>query len=237
MQALFSSTNLIALKNEQTKVQSKFLRSLSNKEKLLIQLTKIQKDILVGTVLGDAYIERSKASHNARLRYDQTFPHHASYLMTIYSHLYNLTGKGPRIIIRKPDIRTGKIYYQMQFETLNLPCLNTYHELFYKDGKKVIPQSIGELLTARSLAYWIMDDGGKSSSKTQTILYTRSHTLEEVLLLQEVLKFNFKLKTTDLRYGTIYEKVKGQWIIIIPLKQEVSLKDIVLPYMHTSMLY
>jgi hypothetical protein len=57
---------------------------------------------------------------------------------------YNLAGKGARIIIRKPDKRTGKIYSQMQFKTLGAakpraPCLNIYHDLFYKDRKKIIP--------------------------------------------------------------------------------------------------
>ena len=41
-----------------------------------------------------------------------------------------------------------------------MPCLNFYHELFYKDNIKVIPINLEKLLTARGLAYWIMDDGG-----------------------------------------------------------------------------
>ena len=57
---------------------------------------------------------------------------------------------------------------------------------------------------------------GKSSSN-QTILHTRSYTLEEVILLQKVLTDNFKLRTL------IYEKTIGQWIIIIHVKQEISL--------------
>ena len=75
-----------------------------------------------------------------------------------------------------------------------------------------------------------MVDGGKSSSK-QTILLTRSYTLEEVILLQKVLTDNFKLRTL------IYEKTIGQWVIVIPVKQETSLRNIVLPYMHPSMLH
>ena len=75
-----------------------------------------------------------------------------------------------------------------------------------------------------------MVDGGKSSSK-QTILLTRSYTLEEVILLQKVLTDNFKLRTL------IYEKTIGQWIIIIPVKQEISLRDIVLPYMRPSIFH
>nr|YP_009690288.1 LAGLIDADG homing endonuclease [Fomitiporia mediterranea]QEG57068.1 LAGLIDADG homing endonuclease [Fomitiporia mediterranea] len=110
-----------------------------------------------------------------------------------------MTGKGPTVIVRKPDKRTGKIYCQMKLKTLAFPCFNLYHDLFYKNGIKIIPKIIGDLLTARSLAYWIKDDGGKPSSN-QTVLYTRSYTLEEVILLQKVLTDNFKLRTL------IYEK-------------------------------
>ena len=79
-----------------------------------VKLTQIQKEILIGTLLGDAFIERNKPTHNARIRFDQSFPNHASYLMKIFSYFYNLTGKGPTVIVRSPDKRTGKIYCQMQ---------------------------------------------------------------------------------------------------------------------------
>lgn len=181
-------------------------------------------------MLGDAIIERPKPSQNARVRFDLYFPNHASYLIKIYSHIYKLTGKGPTVIIRKPDKRTGKVYSQMQLKTLTFPCLNYYLDLFYKEGKKIIPKIIGELLTAISLAYWIMVDGGKSSSN-QTILHTRSCAFDEVILLQKVLKDNFKL------HSFVYEKTIGQWIIVIPVKQEIPLREIVLPYMHPSMFY
>lgn len=54
---------------------------------------------------------------------------------------------------------------------------------------------------------------------------------DEVSLLQQVLMSNFKLNTK------LYEKTPGQWVINIPLTQEIPLKDIVLPYIHVSMLY
>jgi hypothetical protein len=33
------------------------------------------------------------------------------------------------------------------------PIFNEFYDLFYKDGKKIIPKNIGELLTPISLAY------------------------------------------------------------------------------------
>lgn len=102
--------------------------------------------------------------------------------------------------------------------------------MFYVYKIKVVPKNIHELLTARGLAYWIMDDGGKSKYN-QMVLHTRGFSKEDVLLLQNTLKINFKL------HSRLEEKVKDQWVIFIPIRQKVSLRDIVKPYIHDSMLY
>ena len=202
----------------------------TNEAKLKINLTSIQKEVVIGTVLGDSSIERAKPNHNSRIRYDQSFPEHATYLIYLFGGFNNLCKKGPKVFIRKPDILTGKVYSHISFKTLNLLCLNEFYELFYKDKKKIIPLNIADLLTPRALAFWIMDDGSKIYP-TQNALHTLSYTYSEVLLLQQALYSNFKLKSS------LFEKTPNQWIIIIPIKQEVSLKEIVMPYMHYTFLY
>lgn len=128
-----------------------------------IPLTGMQKEILVGTLLGDASLERAKPTHNTRVRFDQSYPEHESYLQSIYTIFQNLTGpKGtPKIHSRKADTayaRTGKVYSSIAFKTRALDSLNYYHDIFYMfntNGKrhKVVPKNIQELLTAQSLAY------------------------------------------------------------------------------------
>jgi len=76
-----------------------------------------------------------------------------------------------------------------------------------------------------------MEVKAASPGSKETILHTRSYTFEEVLFLQQVLKSNFKL------YTRLYEKTPGQWVIVIPKRQEIDLKNIFFPYMHYSMLY
>lgn len=202
----------------------------TNSGKKSKKFTPIQQDILVGTMLGDASAERNKPTHNTRIGFNQTFPMHAAYLTHLFLSLYDFVGKAPTVIFRKPDLRTGLIYTQMVFKTLAFPCLNMYYDLFYLNGVKVVPVNISELLTARALAYWIMDDGG-ISSYGQTILHTNSFTLQEVQLLQAALMSNFQLRTR------LIEKREGQWLICIPVKQVVPLRTIVLPYMHVSMMH
>jgi hypothetical protein len=75
-----------------------------------------------------------------------------------------------------------------------------------------------------------MDDGGKSVHN-QTILHTRAFSKEDVEYLQTVLNKNFELITR------LEEKTPDQWVIYIPVRQKIKLKDIVGPYMHKSMLY
>lgn len=141
-----------------------------------------------------------------------------------------MTSSSPKIVIRKPDKRTGKIHRSISFKTAHMPCLNYYYDLFYDNNIKVVPKNIHELLTARGLAYWIMDDGS-ISYYNQTILHTRAFTKEEVILLQNALKINFELRTR------IEEKQTNQWIIYIPVRQKIALTKIVGAYMHETMLY
>ena len=160
--------------------------------KYKIILNNIQKDIIIGTILGDSSLERYERSINSRLRIDRTFPHHAEYTMHLFSHLINLCGKGPKVYIRKPDLRNNKIYSSIQFKTLALPSLNYYKDLFYKDGKKIIPANIGDFLTARALAYWIQDDG-TADTRGGITLCTDSFRELEVWILIATLKQNFNL--------------------------------------------
>lgn len=93
-----------------------------------------------------------------------------------------------------------------------------------------MPKHLDQLLTPVGLAYWIMDDGSKSTYG-QTILHTRSFSKQEVEFIQTILYKNFKLITR------LEEKKLNQWVIYIPLRQKTKLKDIVGQYIHESMLY
>lgn len=193
-------------------------------------LSDVQKEALIGIILGDGFIERAKPSHNARIIIEQSYPEKREYLKSLHELLKPLTAMEPTLLTRN-NRKSGIVTKSLYFRTLAMPCLNYYYELFYKDGVKIIPRNLSELLTARSLAYWIMDDGGKSVYN-QTILHTRSFSKEDVEYLQLVLNQNFGLKTR------LEEKKQDQWVIYIPVRQNPQkLKDIVGSYMHESMLY
>lgn len=85
----------------------------------------------------------------------------------------------------------GKTHQSIYFDTLTYAAFNYYHELFYKDKKKILPFNIQGLLTPRGLAYWAMDDD--TADRSGFILNTNSFTLQEVQLLAKALKNKFDL--------------------------------------------
>jgi hypothetical protein len=115
-------------------------------------LTDIQREALIGIILGDGFIEKSKPAHNARIRIEQSYPEKSEYLKSLHELLEPLTAMEPTLLTRNNKKR-GTITQSLYFRTLAMPCLNFYHELFYKDNIKVIPRNLEELLTARGLAY------------------------------------------------------------------------------------
>lgn len=191
-------------------------------------MSSFQKEALIGLMLGDGYLE--KTNHNTRLRLEQSYPEKGQYFNNLYLLFKSMVAMNPTILERKPDKRTGLIYKSLYFWTLRFPCLNEYYEIFYKEKVKILPKNLDQLLTPIGLAYWIMDDGSKSTYG-QTILHTRSFSKQEVEFIQTILYKNFKLITR------LEEKKLNQWVIYIPLRQKTKLKDIVGQYIHESMLY
>ena len=195
-------------------------------------LTTIQKETLIGNILGDGYIERRKNTYNPTLTIEQTYPKRADYVNHLYEIYANLVlQREPKIVVRKPDVRTGKVYSSIRFSTRSLPCLIPIYEIFYTENRKRrLPNNIGELITARSLAYWIIDDGHRTFGM-QTVLNTNAFSYNEIVILQKALMDNFELRTR------LWEKRPNQYIIFIPVIQKVPLRDIVGKYILPSILY
>ena len=187
------------------------------------------KQILIGNILGDVYMRRFSEKANVRLIFWQGSTN-ASYLL----HLYNIFQefvKTPPSVSTIIDKNTGNIRYNLSFATLALPCFNELYNLFYFEGKKIIPNNIAELLTSISLAYWIMDDGSFTGSGLK--LHTNAFSLKELNLLIEALDKNFSIKATI----HVSNREKSQYTIYISKSQMSLVKDLVIKHMHPDMLY
>jgi len=168
------------------------LKRLSNKERFEIQLEDKLKQILIGTILGDAYIRRFSNKSNTRIVFRQGLKN-AEYLNHLYLLFQNYVLALPikSIIVNK---KTKLPRYNLSFATMSLPCFNEFFELFYLNGVKIVPKNIYNFLTPISLAYWIMGDGNYTGNGLK--LNTNAFKVEEVFLLIDALEKNFSLKAS-----------------------------------------
>ena len=81
------------------------------------------------------------------------------------------------------------------------------------------------------LAYLIMTDGNFDKSRNRVRIYTNSFKKEEVESLAFSIQSNLNIYT-----GVLYDR-KDQWILTIGAKQLDSLREMVYPYFHDSLLY
>ena len=166
---------------------------LSSSERKNILMGDDIKDVLIGILLGDAHIVKRSSTANSRLVYAQTAITHKAYFEYVYSFFTNFCTKDyiPQSRVVR-DKRTKKIYSSISFTTMQLPCFNVFRELFYLSNVKTVPHNIYELLTAKGLAFWIMDDGSKHGNGLHISVYAFSNSDVDKLMFTLQDKFNLK---------------------------------------------
>lgn len=100
--------------------------------------------------------------------------------------------------------------------------------MFYVNGTKCVPKNISNMLTARSVAYWFMDDGSKT--KRGYKLSSHGFLKEDSEILIVVFELKFAIICNLYRDGE-------HFYIDIGVRYAEAFKQLILPYMHTSMLY
>jgi hypothetical protein len=75
-----------------------------------------------------------------------------------------------------------------------------------------------------------MDDGSKKSNCLAYYLCTDCFTLEEVKLLGEVLFKKYQIQVS-------YHKQRENYRIYVPTTYYLLFHNLILPYMHSSMIY
>ena len=187
--------------------------------------------VIIGSILGDAYCNK-RSGEGVRICYRQSIIHR-DYLFWLYNFLYNrgyTSNLQPRQYTRIIRSKEGKVYYGYEFNTFTFRSFSWIHNIFYINGKKVIPKNISEYLTPLALAVWIMDDGGWTNSGVR--ISTNNFELKEVELLNDVLKSKYNLETTIQKIW-----IKDQYSIYIKKQSVPNLRNIIGPFIHTSMLY
>lgn len=157
-----------------------------------IPITKEMEQVLIGSLLGDGNITQSKGI-NSYYRAEHSIKQ-KDYLEWKYNVLKPLC-RGNIKESKREDKRTNKTYYSCYFYTRTHQYLTELRNLFYIDDIKRIPKNLSELLTPMSLAVWYMDDGTNNKSQVKASLTVQGFPLEDILLIQDVLKSKFGLNT------------------------------------------
>lgn len=191
-------------------------------------MSKRQKAIFIGTLLGDGCLERN--GKNVRLRIEHGNSQ-KEYLLWKCKELQPLITNGSPMKITAFHKICERNYISWRAYTITDVNFNEFLDLFYEKGKKIISNSIAEVLTdPLSLAVWFMDDGYKRNDCNAFRISTDSFTYHENELLVKALEQNFGLNCK------IHKKGK-YWNIYIPKKFAYEFKDLVSPYIVPTLYY
>jgi hypothetical protein len=200
------------------------------KQLAMVQLAPYQYNVIIGLLLSDGWLTfASKTNKNARLGFAQSGAH-SEYFWFVFLSLSHYCSSYPDVRIRTSF---GKKTIALQFFTRSMPCLTKLHSLFYPNGVKIIPHNIYELLTPVALAHLIAGDG--SVSRHGLIICTNSYSLEDIVRFMNVLMILYRLECTIHKKKRQNNKI--EFMIYIRQSSMPLLRTIVIPYMHSSMLY
>ena len=156
-------------------------------------ITKRQREIVTGTILGDAYIQLT-GKQNARLRFEHG-EKQKDYISWKWTELKNLMQDKPKKITRYNPI-WKRVYTYYRCQSYSSPIFGKLRRMFYCDSKKVIPSNFGKLLkSGLSLAVWFMDDGYYYHRDRTAYIYLSKFSKEGLATLVRVLKDNFNLES------------------------------------------
>jgi hypothetical protein len=159
---------------------------------MAIILNQEEYDILIGAILGDAHLRKLKQDVRVEIVHSIK---QQEYLFWKYQKLKRWCQTEPHLVKFK-DARSGKKYLQWRFQTLSNKIFTDLWRMFYKNGTKIVPKNIVEILKSPlSLAVWFMDDGGRRNDSYGLFLNTLSFSKLEQKRLSECLKKNFKINS------------------------------------------
>ncbi len=162
------------------------------KQRLVLQPE--QQCILLGSILGDGCLRFPGRSHHVNLTVEHGEAQ-KDYVWFKYQGLREWVTTPPKQVTRVYHKDRTRTTTSWRFSTLSHPLLTSYHTRFYSEGIKVIPESVGDLVThPLTLAVWLMDDGNRN--KDVLFVSTESFSVQEQQRLCRCLKERFGIDST-----------------------------------------
>ena len=191
-----------------------------------IKLIDSEEQIILGGLLGDLYCRIKRSCKNAQIEGAHS-KKQEPYLLWKIKMLPSLSF----------NLRRTKLGY-LFFESRTYPCLNEYYNLFYKEGKKKITQSILKKINQIGLAIWYMDDGSYAKRDRRCSLHTNGFTYDENLIIKEwfELRWNLFPKIYSHKEPKRYPG-KVWYFLNFNTIETKKLLNLIKDYIHPSMKY
>lgn len=197
-----------------------------------LRLDPVQKNLIIGSLFGDGNLRFVSKNREATFIVDHGYKQ-KDYVLWKYDVMKDWVLTEPKVIERLYHKDPSRKLTSFRFSTISHPELTFWYNIFYKNGRKIIPENVAEILKLPlSLAVWFMDDGNKN--KQAVFLNTQQFSIEEQELLRNCLFVNFGLETTINKHWVF--NGKQLYRIRINTKSTKKLyamiKDFVLPSMQ-----
>lgn len=197
-----------------------------------ITLTSEQRQLVIGSLLGDGTMRIGEGARNANFKTEQGLEQRA-YVLWKYRILEPLVFTEPKLSYRYRE--NGDAYPKSWwFRTVRHPLLTEIYMRFYeregyRTGRKRVPHDISSDLDPLALAVWIMDDGSYSQGVIDISTYC--FTLAEIGVLQKGLKDRFGV---EIKYHN--DRDKG-YRMYCNKRETLKLIEIIEPYIIPSLKY
>ena len=189
--------------------------------KTSLTLTKKQRDIIVGLLLGDGHLETQNSGKTYRLKVEHGALQR-DYVEWLFGELREwIPAKEPYMKLRK----NGVVNYG--FTTYSHEALRFYGRQFYEGKKKVIPALIERMLTPLGLAIWFMDDGSRKSARHRTyVIHSLGYSKPDLLRVKDILQKKFGLKVA------LHQQKRRYWRLYIPSESARTFEQLTKEYIH-----
>lgn len=192
-----------------------------------IRITDDQRQLLLGTLLGDASCVLQKRSANPYIRVSHSLKD-IEYTRWKYSYLFS------------SNLLQSSVDKYGSFNTIQHPRLWEFRALFYPNGVKVVTAEILQLIRPLGIAVWYMDDGSiirriSRSPGPYCVLAVQSFTVGECEMVKQ-----WFADTHNIEFR-LYERQKKGYDRVYPelwttkIKEGAKFFDLVDPYIPECM--
>jgi hypothetical protein len=183
-----------------------------------VKLTRNQKSIIVGTVLGDGFLQKTGAK-NARLRLEHSNKQR-DYLLWKMQSLPRLFQGKPTYLSRVHP-KTKRTYHYVRAQSNTSPEIGRLQDIFYQNNKKTIPKNFEKYLNELVLAVWYMDDGYYYKKDKNSFIYLGKMSKVEADIVSNAIKNRFNITTK------VYDKKSKGLVLYFPVAETKKMHKII----------